>query len=30
MSIDPYLNFDGRCEEAIEFYRKASAPKSRC
>jgi PhnB protein len=23
MSIDPYLNFDGRCEEAIEFYRKA-------
>ncbi|HEX5471444.1 MAG TPA: VOC family protein [Lacipirellulaceae bacterium] len=23
MSIEPYLNFDGRCEEAIEFYRKA-------
>jgi PhnB protein len=23
MSIDPYLNFDGRCEEAIEFYKKA-------
>jgi len=21
--IDPYLYFDGRCEEAIEFYRKA-------
>ena len=23
MAIDPYLNFDGRCEEAIEFYKKA-------
>jgi PhnB protein len=23
MVIQPYLNFDGRCEEAIEFYRKA-------
>lgn len=23
MSIEPYLNFDGRCEEAIEFYKKA-------
>jgi PhnB protein len=23
VKIDPYLNFDGRCEEAIEFYRKA-------
>lgn len=22
-SIQPYLFFDGRCEEAIEFYRKA-------
>jgi PhnB protein len=22
MQIDPYLMFDGRCEEAIEFYRK--------
>jgi PhnB protein len=22
-SIQPYLNFNGRCEEAIEFYRKA-------
>jgi PhnB protein len=21
--IQPYLNFDGRCEEALEFYRKA-------
>ena len=23
MSIEPYLFFDGRCEEAIEFYKKA-------
>jgi PhnB protein len=23
MKIEPYLFFDGRCEEAIEFYRKA-------
>ena len=23
MKIEPYLNFDGRCDEAIEFYRKA-------
>jgi PhnB protein len=23
MPIQPYLNFDGRCEEAIEFYRRA-------
>ena len=23
MQIEPYLFFDGRCEEAIEFYRKA-------
>jgi PhnB protein len=22
MNIEPYLSFDGRCEEAIEFYRK--------
>jgi PhnB protein len=22
MQIQPYLNFDGRCEEAIEFYRR--------
>src|SRR5260221_3068167 len=21
--VQPYLNFDGRCEEAIEFYRGA-------
>lgn len=23
MRVDPYLYFEGRCEEAIEFYRKA-------
>jgi PhnB protein len=23
MQITPYLNFDGRCEEALEFYRGA-------
>jgi PhnB protein len=23
MEIQPYLFFDGRCEEALEFYRKA-------
>ena len=23
MRVEPYLNFDGRCAEAIEFYRKA-------
>ncbi|WP_020648655.1 VOC family protein [Solimonas variicoloris] len=23
MKIQPYLTFDGRCEEAIEFYRRA-------
>ena len=23
MNVEPYLFFDGRCEEAIEFYRKA-------
>ena len=23
MDIEPYLFFEGRCEEAIEFYRKA-------
>ena len=23
MQLEPYLNFDGRCEEAIEFYKKA-------
>ena len=23
MPVEPYLNFDGRCEEAIDFYKKA-------
>ncbi len=23
MLVQPYLNFDGRCEEALEFYRSA-------
>lgn len=23
MRVEPYVNFDGRCEEAIEFYKKA-------
>ena len=23
MQVTPYLNFDGRCEEALEFYRGA-------
>ena len=30
MQLQPYLFFDGRCEEAIEFYRQALALKSRC
>ena len=27
MQIQPYLFFDGRCEEAIEFYKKAVGAK---
>jgi PhnB protein len=23
MQVQPYLNFDGRCEEALEFYKRA-------
>ena len=23
MQVEPYLFFEGRCEEAVEFYRKA-------
>ena len=23
MEVEPYLNFDGRCEEALDFYKKA-------
>jgi PhnB protein len=28
MEIQPYLFFDGRCEEAIDFYKKAVGAKS--
>jgi PhnB protein len=24
MRVEPYLNFEGRCDEAIEFYKKAA------
>ena len=27
MQLQPYLFFDGRCEEAVEFYRKALGAK---
>lgn len=27
MHVQPYLFFDGRCEEAVEFYRKALGAK---
>ncbi len=27
MQIDAYLNFDGRCEEALEFYKEALGAK---
>jgi PhnB protein len=27
MKIDPYLHFEGRCEEAIEFYKKELGAK---
>ena len=27
MQVQPYLFFDGRCEEAVEFYRKAVGAK---
>src|SRR5262245_30750495 len=27
MQVQPYLNFDGRCEEAIEFYKRALGAK---
>jgi len=27
MHVQPYLNFNGRCEEAIEFYQKALGAK---
>jgi PhnB protein len=27
MRVEPYLNFDGRCDEALEFYKKAIGAK---
>ena len=27
MHVQPYLNFDGRCDEALEFYKKAIGAK---
>ena len=27
MNVKPYLNFEGRCEEALEFYKKAVGAK---
>ena len=27
MKIEPYLSFEGRCDEAIEFYKKALGAK---
>jgi len=27
MQVQPYLFFDGRCEEALEFYKKAAGAK---
>jgi len=27
MQVQPYLNFDGRCEEALEFYKTALGAK---
>ena len=27
MHVQPYLNFDGRCDEALEFYNKAIGAK---
>ena len=29
MHVQPYLNFDGRCEEALEFYKTAIGAKVR-
>jgi len=30
MHVQSYLFFDGRCDEAIEFYKKRSVPRSTC
>jgi len=29
MQVQPYLSFEGRCEEAIEFYKKALGREGR-
>jgi uncharacterized glyoxalase superfamily protein PhnB len=28
--VEPYLSFEGRCEEALEFYRKTIGDKCNC
>jgi PhnB protein len=30
MNVQSYLNFDGRCEEALEFYKQAIGAKVNC
>jgi PhnB protein len=30
MQVQPYLNFDGRCDEALDFYAKAIGAKVGC
>ena len=30
MKVTAYLNFDGRCEEALEFYRRAVGAEVEC
>ena len=30
MQVQSYLNFDGRCEEALEFYRNAVGANVKC
>ena len=30
MQLQPYLFFDGRCDEALDFYKKALGARSRC
>ena len=30
MNVEPYLNFDGRCEEALNFYRDSIGAEIQC
>lgn len=30
MNVRPYLNFDGRCEEALEFYKRTLGAEVTC